>query len=142
MGAQSQRYAWSASFAKHVLQADPGALGRAGVHHQVGQVSRKPCGIDTLRVCRAELGLVAAQLWQVGATGHRVGLGHAWVEHQVGQVCARPSLECARADGAHRRAPWRHAARSGARVHHAAPVVEHHQRAAARGAPQRVPGPV
>ena len=94
------------------------------------------------QVRRAELGLVAAQLWQVGATGHRAGLGHAWVEHQVGQVCARPSLKRARADGAHRRAPWRHAARCGARVHHAAPAVKHHQRAAARGAPQRVPGPV
>lgn len=66
----------------------------------------------------------------------------AWVQHQVGQVVAVARLQRARADGPRGGRPWRDPARGRARVHHAAPPVEGHQCLAARGGPQRVPGPV
>lgn len=66
----------------------------------------------------------------------------AWVQHQVGQVVASARLQRALAEGPRGRRPWRNPGRGRARMHHAAPAVEGHQSPAARGGPQRVPGPV
>ena len=77
---------------------------------------------------------------ETGASQAGAGV-RAWVQHQVGQVVAGARLQRALADGPRGGRPWRGPARGRARVHHAAPAVEGHQCPAARGGPQRVPGP-